>query len=120
MLACGHGVGCCMGCCSQAQRAVDGCCKQLAVGLAEHCAACKAFDASIVWQAAASSPGKHKRAGSASVPEASAVADAARPAGGGVGVLLRPRFAAAPAKDPWASEGRLVAEQQALQRWQVR
>jgi hypothetical protein len=34
--------------------------------------------------------------------------------------VLRPRFAAAPTRDPWASEGKLAAEQQALQKWQVR
>lgn len=38
---------------------------------------------------------------------------------GGGNVLIRPRFVAAPAKDPWTTEGKLVLDQQALQRWQV-
>jgi hypothetical protein len=33
--------------------------------------------------------------------------------------VLRPRFRSAPTVDPFSTEGRLVAEQQALKRWQV-
>lgn len=119
----------------QVQRNVDSCCKQLTLLFNEHKAACEAFDAAIVYHSATnngrgSSAAGHHRAHSSSSVEAvgdawtgaAGVAAAAlhlaagSSAGGGV---LRPRFAAAPSRDPWASEGKLVIEQQALQKWQV-
>lgn len=119
----------------QVQRNVDGCCKQLTLSFNEHKAACEAFDASVVYHSAAnfssSSNGTgHQRGHSSSTIEAvadawtgaaGAAAAALHAASGGNigGGILRPRFAAAPSRDPWASEGKLVVEQQALQKWQV-
>lgn len=122
---------------------MDGCCKQLQTCFNEHRSACEAFDAAVVWQStghqhsssvtgisgAAQQQQQHRRGFSTSSIEA--VGDAWTGAAGmaaaalhlasgssGGGGVLRPRFAAAPTRDPWASEGRLAAEQEALQKWQ--
>ncbi|WIA39345.1 hypothetical protein OEZ86_005457 [Tetradesmus obliquus] len=128
---------------STAQRQIDSSCKQLQHCLSEHRAACEAFDAVVVWQstgharssssssdAAHHQQQQHRRGNSSSSVEAvgdawtgaagmavAALHLAAGSSSGGSGVL-RPRFAAAPTRDPWASEGKLAAEQAALQKWQ--
>lgn len=120
----------------QVQRNVDSCCKQITLSYNEHKAACEAFDAAVVYHSSTNSSsgntaaGHHRARSSSSVEAvgdawtgaagvaAAALHLAAGSAGGGNGVL-RPRFAAAPSRDPWASEGKLVIEQQALQKWQV-
>lgn len=120
----------------QVQRGIDGCCKQLLATLSDHRAACQAFDAAVVWQAPGSGTGspvkqqqqQHRR--TASTESSGSVGGrgsrsswSGGPAGvaaGAAAAVLRPRFRTAPTQDPWCTEGKLVAEQQALKRWQVR
>lgn len=114
----------------QVQRGIDGCCKQLMTTLGEHKAACQAFDAAVVWQAPGSNAGspvqqqRHRRTASAETPSGGGRSGRSSWSGSNAGVaagaaVLRPRFRTAPTQDPWCTEGKLVAEQQALKRWQV-
>jgi hypothetical protein len=121
--------------CVQVQRGIDGCCKQLMATLSDHSAACKAFDAAVVWHAQGSSSSnagspteqqRHRRTASAESGGGSRRSSMGSWGGGAsmagkaaAAVVLRPRFNTAPTLDPWCSEGRLLAEQQALKRWQV-
>jgi hypothetical protein len=115
----------------QVQRGIDGCCKQLMATLSDHKAACYAFDAAVVWQAPSSNTGspeqnRHRRTLSTDSTSSGSRSHRGSWAGGGsAGVAaavaaLRPRFRTAPTQDPWCTEGKLLAEQQALKRWQVR
>jgi hypothetical protein len=120
----------------QVQRRIDGCCKQLLATLSDHRAACQAFDAAVVWQVPGSGAGspvkqqqqqqRHRRTASMESSGSMGGRGSRNSWSGGVAAgaaaaaVLRPRFRTAPTQDPWCTEGKLVAEQQALKRWQVR